>query len=1117
MVIETRAGVPARVLDEGLQRLQTQIDEHSNQIGLINVKLDRMESNCGEFKATLSGLQTMMEERLPKPAEPNVNQASSSIRVQPSFGEQLPTTPPSTHRLPIGAEERNGMPMRPPNQDIRLQPNQTRVGVQMGEGMENGQNRPILGDFGDPIEERRNVGNNARFMPPFQGHFDAPYEEPWLGMRQGRQQGQQAQLEPILGDFGDPIEERRNVGNNARFMPPFQGHFDAPYEEPWLGMRQGRQQAQLEPILGDFGDPIEERRNVGNNARQQGQQGRQAQPQRHASQAREPRNAPWPQGDVVEPWYDHGGGKGNWGRARNYQGPQDRDPYGKNQDPLQRQQGRQAREPRAMELEFPRFKGGDPTSWMFRAIQYFEYYQVHDASKVMHASYHLDDDALIWFQSCEHDLGCWDNFARAIQLRFGPPSYDDPMELLIKLKHVNSIEEYKGLFESLSNRIRNLSSMHKLNCFMSGLKDEVRLAIKMQGPRTLGEAYALAKIQEQYLANVKRSTRPSCEANKDNWEQHSSQQVAAQFGPKVAAQIDPKVAECDPKVAAQIVPKVAAQIVPKVAAQIDPKVTAQLDPKVAVQFDPKVAAQLNPKVAAQMDPKVVDPKPTSAKPTMTVQKLTPKQVLERRRKGLCYNCDESWTMWHTCKAMKLYLIEEVQEEEGAYVTNDEEEEMVEWCEERRNTKEESINNDIQVPSRYWLIGRSPLMKKQLEDSSSIRPQQDHNLEDKVFRWEGQSKSKQHRPGFELGNFYLPAVLMTLGKSGSLRALVPWKEKFMVSALVMGAVCKWHLRRLDKAAIIEGTSSIGQQEQVNLGNLCPVEQVEDVKRFLTLIPMWTTFFVYSLVGATADTFFIQQTSNLYSKIPILAFFVLKSSIRFIIQLLFWSERARQQNVTRVRIGIGMVCSLLCCIAAWQVEVHRLEEIKRLGLSANSDKEIPMSNLWLLPQFSLLGLMEGFADEGLEEFFNNHVMTKSMRSYGLSFTDCILGFGNFFTLPIVLQIRSWFKDTINESHLDKYFLTLAILSSLFLCFYVFVAFMCTYKEAPPSTRSYFRWRTWPAGAATRRHYARLEDEMDDMQSPPHVVNLESVEELSLLTHSFNEDEELFLDVEPNSHQD
>ena len=93
----------------------------------------------------------------------------------------------------------------------------------------------------------------------------------------------------------------------------------------------------------------------------------------------------------------------------------------------------------------------------------------------------------------------------------------------------------------------------------------------------------------------------------------------------------------------------AAQIAPKVAAQFDPKVAAQLDPKVAIQFDPKVVAQLNPKVAVQMDPKIVDPKPISARPTMIVQKLTCKQMLERRRKSLCYYCNESWTMWHTTR------------------------------------------------------------------------------------------------------------------------------------------------------------------------------------------------------------------------------------------------------------------------------------------------------------------------------------------------------------------------------------------------------------------------------------------------------------------------------------
>jgi hypothetical protein len=49
----------------------------------------------------------------------------------------------------------------------------------------------------------------------------------------------------------------------------------------------------------------------------------------------------------------------------------------------------------------------------------------------------------------------------------------------------------------------------------------------MQKPRTLGEAYALTKIQEEYLATAKRSARPSYEANMNNWGQPSSQQAAS--------------------------------------------------------------------------------------------------------------------------------------------------------------------------------------------------------------------------------------------------------------------------------------------------------------------------------------------------------------------------------------------------------------------------------------------------------------------------------------------------------------------------------------------------------------------------------------------------------------
>jgi hypothetical protein len=38
---------------------------------------------------------------------------------------------------------------------------------------------------------------------------------------------------------------------------------------------------------------------------------------------------------------------------------------------------------------------------------------------------------------------------------------------------------YKTQFEVLSNRLRGLSEKHKLSCFMSGLKDEIRFPLRL--------------------------------------------------------------------------------------------------------------------------------------------------------------------------------------------------------------------------------------------------------------------------------------------------------------------------------------------------------------------------------------------------------------------------------------------------------------------------------------------------------------------------------------------------------------------------------------------------------------------------------------------------------------
>ena len=190
----------------------------------------------------------------------------------------------------------------------------------------------------------------------------------------------------------------------------------------------------------------------------------------------------------------------------------------------------------------------------------------------MNASYHLDDEALVWFQDCERSLDSWETFVRAIQVRFGPLSYDDPKENLTKLKQTTTVATYKSRFEMLSNRIKNLPESHKLSCFLNGLRDEIRLAVRMQNPRTLSAAFGLDKIQEEYL--------PFQESSKTNWQESLTN-----------------------------------------------------------KHDSKAESSAN----------------------VPIQKITSTQMKERRKKGLCYYCDEKWQPKHKCKGLKLFMIDEVQE------------------------------------------------------------------------------------------------------------------------------------------------------------------------------------------------------------------------------------------------------------------------------------------------------------------------------------------------------------------------------------------------------------------------------------------------------------------------
>ncbi len=74
-----------------------------------------------------------------------------------------------------------------------------------------------------------------------------------------------------------------------------------------------------------------------------------------------------------------------------------------------------------------------------------------------------------------------------------------------------TVEEYQGQFEELRSRLLSTDSQfapgYFLSTFLSGLKEEVRVAVKMMQPSSLTQAFELARLQEQGLATVMKKNR----------------------------------------------------------------------------------------------------------------------------------------------------------------------------------------------------------------------------------------------------------------------------------------------------------------------------------------------------------------------------------------------------------------------------------------------------------------------------------------------------------------------------------------------------------------------------------------------------------------------------------
>lgn len=137
---------------------------------------------------------------------------------------------------------------------------------------------------------------------------------------------------------------------------------------------------------------------------------------------------------------------------------------------------------------------------MYRYEQFFEIDGTAEDAKVKLAAIHLEGRALQWHQifmksRLTRAIPSWEEYISALSARYGSDLFDDPMAELKGLRQIGSVLEYQDKFDALLNRVELLEE-YAMSCFISGLKDEIQIPIKMFQPRTLQRALSLAKLQE---------------------------------------------------------------------------------------------------------------------------------------------------------------------------------------------------------------------------------------------------------------------------------------------------------------------------------------------------------------------------------------------------------------------------------------------------------------------------------------------------------------------------------------------------------------------------------------------------------------------------------------------
>ncbi|KAL4348377.1 hypothetical protein GQ457_17G003950 [Hibiscus cannabinus] len=175
----------------------------------------------------------------------------------------------------------------------------------------------------------------------------------------------------------------------------------------------------------------------------------------------------------------------------------------------------------AYKLMCAKFDGVDFREWLSKLEQYFEAEAVPELARVRLVMLHLEGKVLQWHQFLVKSHGDlnqmkWNDYLTLMRERFAPGGFDDPFADLVGLNQTESVEQYYDDFIHLLNQV-NLPEDYVLSLFKSHLRIEISQYLKLLQPKTLLDAFHMAKnleaiffpVSRKHVGNTVKSTQPT--------------------------------------------------------------------------------------------------------------------------------------------------------------------------------------------------------------------------------------------------------------------------------------------------------------------------------------------------------------------------------------------------------------------------------------------------------------------------------------------------------------------------------------------------------------------------------------------------------------------------------